>query len=542
MKRTTRYLAVSMAAAGLALGVTAGRAQLVPSLPGMPSLPGGLPSVGRGISSLADPVIDRVDAASRATVRQLEQVRRATFAQLVRDHPDAIALDPMGFPARAGEVVVDAPSDALLATVGRLGFTVIERDDVLGVGFVRLRVPPGQSLKAALGILQKLGGEVSADQLHLPSGAGAPAALTAVQGGTGRGTMVGVIDGGAEGAAMARVSPRRSARQRPWHGGRLADRREQWHPGALPGARIASADVYGSDPAGGNATAIAKALGWLVEQRVSVATISLVGPANPLLARVVAAAQKRGLIIVAAVGNNGPAAPPAYPASYLGVIAVTGVDGRGRPLIEAGRASHLDYAAPGADMLAAGVGGRRFKVRGTSFAAPLVAGRVAAAYPSLDPGRIRAALADVDAEAKKMAGEMRKIPRPWNGLRRLPDASTVKSEFFGIKSEGPLVVSSEVKENDDEDPSFRHRDPCCGACRDARFGAVAWRRRRPGRWWWPGRSAGWCHRRPDRRGERYAERGWPDRPRRNRHGDPDAWLGAWRPQCRSAPWPGDGFG
>ncbi|MBB4608496.1 S8 family serine peptidase [Sphingomonas yabuuchiae] len=402
MKRTTRYLAVSMAAAGLALGVTAGRAQLVPSLPGMPSLPGGLPSVGRGISSLADPVIDRVDAASRATVRQLEQVRRATFAQLVRDHPDAIALDPMGFPARAGEVVVDAPSDALLATVGRLGFTVIERDDVLGVGFVRLRVPPGQSLKAALGILQKLGGEVSADQLHLPSGAGAPAALTAVQGGTGRGTMVGVIDGGAEGAAMARGFATGAPRAND-HGTAVASliAGSNGIRGALPGARIASADVYGSDPAGGNATAIAKALGWLVEQRVSVATISLVGPANPLLARVVAAAQKRGLIIVAAVGNNGPAAPPAYPASYLGVIAVTGVDGRGRPLIEAGRASHLDYAAPGADMLAAGVGGRRFKVRGTSFAAPLVAGRVAAAYPSLDPGRIRAALADVDAEAKK---------------------------------------------------------------------------------------------------------------------------------------------
>jgi subtilisin family serine protease len=402
MKRTTRYLAVSMAAAGLALGVTAGRAQLVPSLPGMPMLPDGLPSVGRGIASLADPVIDRVDAASRATVRQLEQVRRATFAQLVRDHPDAIALDPMGFPARAGEVVVDAPSEALLAAVGRLGFTVIERDDVLGVGFVRLRVPPGQSLKVALGVLQKLGGEVSADQLHLPSGAGAPATLAAAEGGTGRGTMVGVIDGGAEGAVLTQGFARGAPRAND-HGTAVASliAGSNGIRGSLPGARIASADVYGTDPAGGNATAIAKALGWLVERRVSVATISLVGPANPLLARVVAAAQKRGLIIVAAVGNNGPAAPPAYPASYPGVIAVTGVDGRGRPLIEAGRADHLDYAAPGADMLAAGVGGRRFKVRGTSFAAPLVASRVAAAYPSLDPRRIRAALADVDAEAQK---------------------------------------------------------------------------------------------------------------------------------------------
>ncbi|WP_433910479.1 S8 family serine peptidase [Sphingomonas yabuuchiae] len=403
MKRTTRYLAISMAAAGLALGVTAGRAQLVPSLPAMPSLPGGLPSIGRGISSLADPVIERMDAASRATVRQLEQVRRATFTQLVRDHPDAIALDPMGFPARAGEVVVDAPSDALLAAVGRLGFSVIERDDVLGVGFVRLRVPPGQSLNAALKVLERLGGEVSADQLHLPSGSGAPIAVSASEGSAGRGTIVGVIDGGAEGATLTKGFATGAPRAND-HGTAVASliAGGSGIRGSLPGARIASADVYGSDPAGGNATAIAKALGWLVEQRVPVATISLVGPANPLLARVVAAAQQRGLIIVAAVGNNGPAAPPAYPASYPGVIAVTAVDGRGRSLIEAGRASHVDYAAPGADMLAAGVGGRRFKVRGTSFAAPLVAGRVAAAYPSLDPARIRAALAEIDAEAKKI--------------------------------------------------------------------------------------------------------------------------------------------
>ena len=53
---------------------------------------------------------------------------------------------------------------------------------------------------------------------------------------------------------------------------------------------------------------IAKALAWLADERVPVVTISLVGPANPLLARVVAAAQARGVILVAAVGNDGPAA------------------------------------------------------------------------------------------------------------------------------------------------------------------------------------------------------------------------------------------
>lgn len=373
-------------------GVTASRAQHLPS---MPSLPLGLPSL-----PLVDTLTGELRGAPSAIARTLEDTRRAAIARLVHDHPDRIALDPSGFPSRAGEVVVDAPDDALIAAAMARGYNVIERDDVLGIGFARLRTPAGRSLKAALTELRKLGGTVSADQLHVPSGAiaGSPAAPSAENG-----PLVGVIDGGVAGAALSSGFAAGAPRAND-HGTAVASliAGNGAVRGALAGARIASADVYGDDPAGGNATAIAKALGWMVQQRVPVVTISLVGPANPILARVVAAAQARGLIIVAAVGNNGPASPPAYPASYPGVIAVTGVDGRGRVLIEAGRASHLDYAAPGADMLAAGVGGRTFKVRGTSFAAPLVAGVIAGSYPAPSPAAIRGALARVDASARDL--------------------------------------------------------------------------------------------------------------------------------------------
>ena len=131
-------------------------------------------------------------------------------------------------------------------------------------------------------------------------------------------------------------------------------------------------------------------------------TVSLVGPPNPLLARVVAAAQARGTMIVAAVGNDGAASPPSYPASWPGVIAVTATDARKRVLIEAGRATHLDYAAPGADMLAADMKGGAAPVRGTSFAAPLVAATLARAYPVQDASRRAAALAQVDRAAERL--------------------------------------------------------------------------------------------------------------------------------------------
>ncbi|MFY7835514.1 MAG: S8 family serine peptidase, partial [Novosphingobium sp.] len=90
---------------------------------------------------------------------------------------------------------------------------------------------------------------------------------------------------------------------------------------------------------------------------------------------------------------------------YPGVLAVTAVDGRNRALIEAGRALHLDYAAPGANLLAANAAGQWKPVRGTSFATPLVAARAARALAS-NGARWRVAL---DSEAVDLG---RKGPDP----------------------------------------------------------------------------------------------------------------------------------
>lgn len=367
------------------------RAQLLPQLPA-PSLP----ATGSGVLGQLG---QNVETVTGNVARQLEDARRTAAATLVRQYPDRIALDPDGFPARAGEVVVEDPSEALITAAAAKGYRLIERQDVLGIGFARLEAPRGRSLKQAIRELRKLGGQgVTADQLHAQSGSGTTGSAPVA---AGTGPMVGVIDGGVSGASLsagfAAGAPRANG-----HGTAVASLIAGAGEvrGGLPGARIASADVYGSDPAGGNATAIAKAIGWMVQNRVSVVTISLAGPANPLLGRVIAAAQARGVVIVAAVGNNGPAAPPAYPASYPGVIAVTGIDGRGRALIEAGRATHLDYAAPGADMLAMAETGRAARVRGTSFAAPFVAAVIARYYPAQNPAALGAAMSKVDREAR----------------------------------------------------------------------------------------------------------------------------------------------
>src|SRR3546814_17507179 len=75
----------------------------------------------------------------------------------------------------------------------------------------------------------------------------------------------------------------------------------------------------------------------MAARQVAVVNISLVGPPNLLVRTAVTTLGRRGQLIVAAVGNDGPAAAPLYPAAYPGVIAVTGVDARHRVLMEAGR-------------------------------------------------------------------------------------------------------------------------------------------------------------------------------------------------------------
>jgi subtilisin family serine protease len=377
-------------AAVLAALAGAASAQLLPALP----------PVG-GVIAPVRPLADIVTQLPDRAARTLEAARLDRIGDLLRANPDRIALDPGGFPARAGEVVASEPDDALIAAAEARGYRLIERGDLLGIGFARFATPAGRSLKAAIRELGKLGAkEVSADQLHFESGAAGSAAAPDPDGGP----RIGMIDGGVAGGEVPQRGFATGAPRVSDHGTAIASLMTGSGKvrGALPGAQLLAADVYGTDPAGGNATAIAKALGWLTGERVPVVTISLVGPANPLLARVVAAAQARGVIIVAAVGNDGAASPPSYPASYPGVIAVTGVDGRNRVLIEAGRATHLDYAGPAADMLAANARGGTAPVRGTSFAAPLVAATIARAYPALDPARRAAALARVDAGAEKL--------------------------------------------------------------------------------------------------------------------------------------------
>lgn len=401
----TRALFVAI----LMLGPAAG-AQILPGA-SLPALPGGLPGrlgAGAGIATLAQ----RTAGALTHEVGRLEHARQARIRRLLRRHPDVIEADPAGDPIVRGEVLAFSPTGAALARAAGAGFLIRRKHALgaLGMQLVALDVPRGMPTSRALRLLRQLdpAGTYGYNNIYTQSGAATDAATMPMPmpAGVGvprsaRAILLGLIDGG---VATAQPVFRDTVIHRHGcagavipsaHGTEVASLmvgRSAQFGGAAPGATLYAADVYCGKPTGGAVASIVEALSWLVGHDVGVINVSLVGPPNALLREAVARVVARGFLIVAAVGNDGPAAPPLYPAAYPGVVGVTAVDARRRVLFEAERGPQVMFAAPGADIVAATAPAGFDNVRGTSFAAPLVAGLLAARIGDPDPTQAREAV------------------------------------------------------------------------------------------------------------------------------------------------------
>lgn len=416
MKFTGKWLAASVL---LLLPAVAFSQLALPTVGQNLQLPN--PSLGDVSEPLIDPVSGLVDERvldrlSRAELRTLlNRLRVDRLDQFVRQNRDHVERDRNGEPAVRGVLIATGISQASLERARTNGFQILERTDIEGLdlSYVKFATRPGKPLKSEQKQLGKLAreAEVSADNIYFASGSTAvPVGSTllasgAMAGGRARSGAMGLIDGGVarHPAITMPVEQRGFARGAPVassHATAIASLIAAGQKSSSPG--LLAADVYGTDPSGGNATAIARALGWMAQRNVPVVTISLVGPKNGLLGRAVKAAQQKGMLVVAAVGNDGPAAPPRYPAAYKGVIGVTGVDHRERALPEAGTATPVDFAAPGAGIRGASPDGKLVALRGTSFAAPLVSARLLFHYPAVNSANIEPAVTALIREAKDL--------------------------------------------------------------------------------------------------------------------------------------------
>jgi hypothetical protein len=167
--------------------------------------------------------------------------------------------------------------------------------------------------------------------------------------------------------------------------------------GVAPAARILAIRAF--TPAGkadeSTSLAILKSIDWAVSNGARVINMSFAGPHDPELALALAAAAKKGVVLVAAAGNAGPKSAPLYPAADPNVIAVAATDPDDRLFVQSSRGRHIAVAAPGVDILAPAPAGTYQITTGTSVAAAQVSGIAALLLetkPGLTPQAVRKAL------------------------------------------------------------------------------------------------------------------------------------------------------
>ena len=334
-----------------------------------------------------------------------------------------LEYDDHGAQVVRGEIIAVSPSSAQLDVARHLRFEILRNDDLdaLGISCVTLRAPDGMSAVQALAALRAADPGGSYDYAHVynPSGgitvASSPASLPLPV--RIKDVSVGMIDGGIEkrhsslreadldvrSFADGRASPPTV------HGTAVASLlvgQARDFSGYLPSANLYAADVFGGTANGGSAVNIARALDWLADNNIAVVNISLTGPPNKLLEAAVKAFVAKGHVLVAAVGNDGPSAPPNYPASYPGVIPVTSVDSTRHLQLDANQ-DNSGFAAVGVDVRAANLPQGYASFTGTSYAAPAVTASFAMLLPKPDVARAKLAIEELMHASAPLNGDGR---------------------------------------------------------------------------------------------------------------------------------------
>jgi Subtilase family len=333
------------------------------------------------------------------------------------DRDDGIELvtNDDGDRVRAGEAVLLTKDDDVAQRLSRDGITVIESFHLEAIGStaVRVAVPGGMTQRQMLDKLRAIDpkGVATFNHVYEPAGSASVLKVSSVASpapaAAARRTKVGLIDAGVneKHPLLSRVSVTARAfdarASRAEHGTAVASRIAE----VAPGAAVYAANVFTVAADGqeiATADAIARGLDWLAKMRVPVINLSLTGPANPILEAMTSRLSAQGHILVAAVGNEGPRGAPQYPAAYQNVVGVTAVDAKNQVYLYANQGSYVDFAARGVDARVADQNGAVDTVSGTSYAAPVIAAKLARAVDEPDVAQARAALSALAAEARDL--------------------------------------------------------------------------------------------------------------------------------------------
>ncbi len=349
-------------------------------------------------------------ALGRADLRPVPGEWIAADAGMVVDASELVVLTPDA-----------ASADAVIAASAPLGYEVIRRDrlDALNQELIVLRIPLGRTGAAAIQEIEALDPRATAGVNHAYPAPDMSSRLNRFRyanalvgwppSGCRSHARIGLVDTG--------IDPDVAGEMDAWITAEDFRRDPEGQTGTGHGTalalllagegRLSDAEIFNAVVAGDGASLSAaagvddllRALEWLANEGVRLVNISLAGPYNKILDLGIQSAVARGLVIVAAAGNDGPSSNPRYPAAFDDVIAVTAVDADGQIYPRAVHGPHIDFSAPGVDVLVPFDESPRF-VTGTSVAAPFVTALLAADPRIIGPGDAHDVIGDYGRSAR----------------------------------------------------------------------------------------------------------------------------------------------
>jgi len=139
---------------------------------------------------------------------------------------------------------------------------------------------------------------------------------------------------------------------------------------------------------------ILKSVDWVASKNARIIKMSFAAP-DDLLREMLAKANARGIVLIAAVGNASPRSPPLYPAADAGVIGATAKDVDDKLMPQAHRGRRLRWRRPVSRFSLSHPMGKYQVTSGTSIATARASGVAAlllASKPNLTPAQGRASL------------------------------------------------------------------------------------------------------------------------------------------------------
>ncbi|MEH7698383.1 S8 family serine peptidase [Bacillus pumilus] len=204
--------------------------------------------------------------------------------------------------------------------------------------------------------------------------------------------------------------------------------------GVASGAKLYAVKVL--DKKGeGDLYSLLRGIDWAISNKMDILNLSLGFEDNiPILRSAVDEAYKKGLLVVAASGNDGKKNAISYPAAYNSVIAVSATTDKDKLASISNTGKGIEFSAPGQNVISTYLKNEYWYATGTSQAAPHVTGMLAL-LKQLHPKKTNVQLRTLLRSYTVDLGAKGKDPQFGYGrVQYIPQSSFLKAATSAVKT------------------------------------------------------------------------------------------------------------